>query len=317
MEITQSYAKPSSAAPRGDGMGFSLSAQAERPPVALQALVLDSLSYARAMLALHEVVSGDLRFQEKDHTAYQEWVQGQYLKELDAVAGERLRALPGQRAELERVREQIAPLQTRERELYRQYEGGDMWKAKSKYWKYLWSHNKALWWLLDPVVSVHPDGVIFEVFSQDESSYGRVTVPMDKLDTMGETVFGTTNVDFSQRLADELKRVRNYRPAFLEIGGGGVAVSTSAGTQFEKKIDLPPSWVRGFLQVQSASSLPGETVILSAATVSEILLALRQRREKGGPRSLRFKLAPESEADYRNRAVGRGNRRAGASLAGQ
>ena len=292
MEITQSYARPSSAAPHGDGLGFSLSTQNERPPVALQALVRDSLAYARAMLALHEVVSGDLRFHEKDHTAYQEWVQGKYLEELDAVAGDRLRALPGQREELEGLRESIAPLQKRERELYRDYEGGDIWKAKSAYWKYLYTHNKALWWLLDPVVSVHPDGVIFEVFSQDESSYGRVTVPMEKLETLGDTQFGTTNVDFSQRLADELMRVRNYRPAFLEIGAGGVAVSTTTGTQFEKKIDLPPSWVRGFLQVQSASSLPGETVILSASTVSEMLLALRQRREKGGPRSLRFKLTP-------------------------
>ncbi len=295
MEITQSYAKPSSAAPRGEGTNFSLSIQSERPPVALQALVLDSLSYARAMLALHEVVSGDLRFKEKDHSAYQTWVQGQYLQELDAVAGARLRALPGQHEQLQRVREAMAPLQKRERELYRDYDGGDMRKAKTRYWKYLYTHNKALWWLLDPVVSVHPDSVIFEVFSQDESSYGRVTVPMEKLDTIGETVFGTTNVDFSQRLADEFKRVRNYRPAFLEIGGGGVAVSTSAGTQFEKKIDLPPSWVRGFLQVQSASSLPGETVILSSATVSELLLVMRQRREKGGPRSLRFKLSPNQK----------------------
>ncbi len=292
MQITQSYARPSVATPREGGLAFELATEEHRPRVALQAIVRDSLAYARVMLALHEVVSGDARFQAKDHSAYQAWVQARYLEDLNAEMGERLRALPGLHDELAQLKEKIKPLQKRERELYRNYEGGDLWKVRVRYWKYLATHNRALWILLDPVVSVHPDGVIFEVFSRDESSYGRVTVPMDRLETFGETVFGTTNVDFSQRLADEIKRVRNYRPAWLGVGGEGVSLSTSAGAQFEKKIDLPPSWVRGFLQVQSATSLPGESVMLSAATVAEILLALRRRREKGGPRSLRFKLAP-------------------------
>jgi len=149
-----------------------------------------------------------------------------------------------------------------------------------------------LWMILDPVVSVHPDATIFEVFSLDESSYARVTVPTEKLDTLGETIYGTTNVDFSQRLADELQRVRDYRPAFLGVGDSGVSVATTAGSRFEKKIDLPPSWVRGFLQVQSAASLPATQVVFSAATIAELLLALRSRREKQGPRSLKFRLVP-------------------------
>jgi hypothetical protein len=38
--------------------------------------------------------------------------------------------------------------------------------------------------------------------------------PQKNLETLGETVFGTTNVDYSKRLADEMRRVRDYRPAF-------------------------------------------------------------------------------------------------------
>ena len=292
MQITQSYAKPSAATIRPDGMEFSLSTEAHRPIVALQAMVSDSLAYARVMLALHEVVSSDLRFAEKDHTAYQEWVQARYLEELDDVMGDRLRALPAQQEELAQLKEKVAPLKKRERELWGKIEGGDLWKAKGRYWKWLLVHNKALWWILDPVVSVHPDATIFEVFSRDESSYARVTVPASKLQTMGETIYGTTNVDFSARLADELRRVRDYRPAFLGVGGEGVSIQTTAGQQFEKKIDLPPSWVRGFLQVQSAASLPGVEVMLSSGTVAEILLALRKQREKASPRSLRFHLVP-------------------------
>jgi hypothetical protein len=293
MQITQSYSAPSSVAPREDGgLGFSLSTEAHRPRVQLQAIIQDSRAYARVMLALHEVVSDDLRFQEKDHSAYQEWVQARYLEELESMHGARIKAIPQKREEVARVKKLLEPFEKRERELWVAIDGGDLWKAKSRYWKWLFDKNKALWWILDPVVSVHPDATIFEVFSRDESSYARVTVPTEKLDSFGETIFGTTNVDFSQRLADELKRVRDYRPAFLGVGGEGVSIQTSAGAQLEKKIDLPPSWVRGFLQVQSAASLPATEVLLSASTVAELLFILRGRREKQGPRSLKFHLAP-------------------------
>jgi hypothetical protein len=60
----------------------------------------------------------------------------------------------------------------------------------------------------------------------------------------------------------------------------------------EKKIDLPPTWVRGFLQVQSAAALPGTGLRLSAGTVADVLSILERRRERAGPRSLRFLLAP-------------------------
>ncbi len=117
-------------------------------------------------------------------------------------------------------------------------------------------------------------------------------MPTNNLDTLGEVSYGTTNVDFSQSLADELARVRDYRAAFLSVGSGGVSVQTSAGTRLEKKIDLPPSWVRGFLQVGSASSLATTSLELSATTVGEILRLLGARRETSGPRSLKFHLVP-------------------------
>jgi len=290
MEITQNYARPSTATLRDDGLGFEMSTESSRPPVALQAVVRHSLSYARVMLSLYEVVSSNFKFERKDTNAYQAWVQERYLEELKASMGERMRGLPEKQKELESVRASLKPLHKERQHFHQILHSNDLWTAKSRYWKWLYDKNKALWIILDPVVSVHPDGVIFEVFSRDESSYGRVTVPTENLQTLGETIFGTTNVDYSKRLADEMRRVRDYRPAFLGVGGAGVSISTSAGNQFEKKIDLPPSWVRGFLQVQSASSLPGTHLTLSSGTVAEILFALREKREAGGPRSLRFQL---------------------------
>ncbi len=82
MQITQSYARPSSGALTSEGMRLDVAAELSRPPVALNALVRDSLAYARVMLALYAVVSGDHRVKPKDHTAYQEWVQQRYLEEL-------------------------------------------------------------------------------------------------------------------------------------------------------------------------------------------------------------------------------------------
>ena len=144
------------------------------------------------------------------------------------------------------------------------------------------------WMVLDPVISVHPDAVIFEAFSLDESSYGRISVPSNLLETLGDVDYGTTNIDFSQALADEIYRVRSYRPAWLKVAFEKVELSTAVGGTVEKKIDLPESWVRGFLQVQSASTLDGIMVTLHSQTVARILSELERKKERESPRSLRF-----------------------------
>jgi hypothetical protein len=292
MEVTQNYARPSSATMQPDGLHMEVSAEQSRPNVYLEAMVKDSRAYARLMLALYEVVSGDFRAQPKDHTAYQEWVYQRYLEELPGELAARALNVPDLMERQKALNERVKALNKEAHQLEQIACGAEYYRAVRKYYDYLYKHDYQMWYVLDPVVSVHPDGVIFEVFSQDESSYGRVTVPTEKLDTLGERVYGTTNIDFSRALADEFERVRSYRPAFLQVGSQGVSVSTGAGEAVEKKIDLPPSWVRGFLQVQSASVFATINVTLSASVLAEILAALRARKETVGPRSLRFVLAP-------------------------
>ncbi len=292
MEVTQSYARPSSGTLTADGMQLHVAAELSRPPVALSAFVRDSLAYARVMLALYAVVSGDHRAKPKDHTAYQEWVQQRYLEDLGAEMASRLRQMPGLNDQRDTLKARVTALRKDAQPLEKLLQSTEFFAARAKYFKWLWDNDKDAWMVLDPVVSVHPDCVVFEVFSIDESSYGRVTVPMDKLDTLGETVYGTTNVDYSKALANEISRVRDYRPAYLSVGGGGVSVATGAGEHLEKKIDLPPTWVRGFLQVQSAAAFAGIDLTLSASTVAEMLAVLRRRHEDAGPRSLRFVLTP-------------------------
>jgi hypothetical protein len=292
MQVTQAYARPPRATMDGSGLKMDMPAELSRPGVRLDAQVKDSLQYARVMLALYEVVSSDLRTKQKDHTAYQTWVQERYMEELGPLLAQKLRRQPELKARQELLKTGIKDLDRRIRPLEDKLDGLDFHKAKYQYFGWLGKHDKDAWWLLDPVVSVHPDCVVFEVFSMDESSYGRVTVPMDKMDTFGDVAFGTTNVDYSAALADEIRRVRSYRPAFLSIAAEGVSVATGAGERVEKKIDLPPTWVRGFLQVQSAAAFSGVDLTLSASTMAEVLAVLARRREKHGPRSLKFVLAP-------------------------
>jgi hypothetical protein len=290
MEVTQSYARPSSATLERGGLRLELVAEQSRPAVFLEAMVRGSLGYARAMLALHGVVSGDQRSRQRDHSAYQAWVQERYLEELPGELLSRYAEMPGLKLQRDGLARQVADLERRVRALRWKAEGGNFRKAMQNYFAWLWKHARDQWMVLDPVVSVHPDGVMFEVFSIDESSYGRVTVPIEKLDIFGERACGTTNIDFSRRLARELERVRSYRPAWIQIGAGEVTLATHAGEVLEKKIDLPPSWVRGFTQVQAAATYPSTDLTLSADTVAEVLSVLCRRREVHGPRSLRFRL---------------------------
>ncbi len=292
MEITQHYARPSSGNMASDGMHLDVSAEQSRPGVHLDAMVKDSLAYARLMLALYEVVTSDLRNAPKDHTAYQEWVQQRYLEELGSQMTERAAALPALMEQRKTVQANVSKRQKEVWDLENLASGGVYYQHKRRYFAWLLEHDKDAWWVLDPVVSVHPDCLIFEVFSQDELSYGRVTVPTESLDVFGTAVYGTTNIDYSRPLADEIRRIRSYRPAFLQIGAEGVTLATSAGESVEKKIDLPPSWVRGFLQVQSAVAFGTVDLKLSASTVADVLAILRRKREKVGPRSLRFVVKP-------------------------
>ena len=147
--------------------------------------------------------------------------------------------------------------------------------------------------ILDPVVTVHPDEVAFEAFSRDESTCARLAAKYELFERVDEFQCGTTNVDFSTRLHGELERMRTYRRTRFDIDPTGFGVATGAGPgHFEKKIDLPESWVMGFLQVHSAMSLGLTRFRMAPVDLYNIVRFLRRHRAKVSPRALRYELEP-------------------------
>jgi hypothetical protein len=151
--------------------------------------------------------------------------------------------------------------------------------------------------LLDPVITVHPDRVFFEAFSQDQSVYAMVILNPAMFETSGDVRTGTTNVDFTAWLWAALNELRSSRETWLSVESGGFQVKTkSAGGRFEQKVELPDSWVRGFLQVTGAMAVPGTRVTARAADLLAAIRFLRYTKAKVSPRALRYEFTPGEDA---------------------
>src|SRR5207237_1964988 len=99
--------------------------------------------------------------------------------------------------------------------------------ARTKYFQYLYKRDVEAWFVLDPVITVHPDEVFFECFSKDESSYGRLAVNFEVFEDVGEFACGTTNIDYSEALYDEFQKIRSYKTTTFAIDPSGFEVATS------------------------------------------------------------------------------------------
>lgn len=265
------------------GMGVDLS----RDPVFLDGDIRDSVAFAQLMLALGEAVKTDERRQAKDNSAYQEWVANEYVKELSAELGISEEKLPALLEKREKLNAKYQKLMGEAQKLQTSINA-----PRTSYYSWLLKNNRALWMVLDPIVSVHPDKTYFEAFSADESVYARVTLPHEAVEFSEPPQLGTTNIDFSVDLEREFARARDYRPLHLNVGLGAVELSTAASTAREKKIDLPESWVKGLVEVQAALSLASVSLVIDSWRLADVLAMLESRREKEGPRSLRFELTP-------------------------
>lgn len=244
------------------------------------------IAFREAISALHDVVVSDLRFKPKDKTAYKEWVAqnealflAEYMGNYDVNVAD---------AKMEAIKTSLAGVRAEKEKIM-----GPFYKARQQYFNYLYNNNKEAWIVLDPVITIHPDELFFECFSQDESTYGKLGCNYNVFTAIDDYKCGTTNVDYSRELYEEFQKIRDYKETELKVDPSGFTVQTTDEEQYkEVKIDLPDSWVRGFLQVSSAMTLPTIQFDLHPMDIYSICLLLRRFKEKRGPRSLRYILEP-------------------------
>ncbi len=225
----------------------------DREPVRFEGRIKDPLAFREAMSALYAIVGSDYRYVPKDRTAYVAYL---------------------------RMKREVAGL--------------GVWQAQQAYHSWMLRNDPVAAVILDPVITVHPDQVFFEVFSKDEGTYAKLAFARDAFDAVGKPDCGTTNIDFSQALFDSVQQMRGYRETRLAIGRDAVKLATEAtGEVLEKQVQVPDSWLRGFLQVQSAAALPADTFSLAPMDLYNLMRYLRMHGDrKGQRRGLRVELVP-------------------------
>jgi hypothetical protein len=261
----------------------ALAANTLREATFLEGGIRLPLLLREGLAALYDVVVSDFKYRPKDRVAFFAWLAEQDRKFLANL---------GVRSQ--QARQQIEQVEARLFELdsLREKRRAGFYRARDRYFEYVYKNEYELAYLLDPVITVHPDEVSFEAFSKDESSYGRLAVSYEMFERVDQFECGTTNIDFSPRLHDELDRMRSYRRTRFAVNPSGLSVATGKEVYKEKKIDLPDSWLMGFLQVHSTMNLSLTRLRLAPVDLFNMIRYLRRRRAKTSPRSMRFELVP-------------------------
>lgn len=284
MEVTYRYAGASRVGSNSKQTDMAFAPDLSRPPTFFIGELKDKRRFREAMSCLHDVVISDMRFVPKNREDYQRWLANEEERLLAEFVGRSAQV----KEELDAVSNELALMNRQAGDILAPY-----YKAQDKYFKYLYKNDMDAWFVLDPVITIHPDQVFFECFSEDESSYGKLSCQFDVFDNISEQSYGTTNIDYSTKLYNEFQKIRDYRTTLLKIDPDGFNIQTSGGNEYEeKKIDLPESWVRGFLQVSSAMTLPMVTLRLQPMDIHNLCSQLKRKKERVGPRSMRFELTP-------------------------
>jgi len=255
--FTLRYPDASQVLQQAESTQLALFGNLHRPEVSLNATLKEPLSFRAALAALYAVVSSDFRYTPKDRTAY--------------LAYQRLK---------------------------RDASNLNLWEAQQAYFDWLLRNDPLAFLILDPIITVHPDSVILEVFSKDEGSYASLALAPTGLSFEETPRYGTTNIDFSENLLAGIQRIRSYHTTHLAVGSETVSLSNpdatgQTETVIEKTINVPDTWLRGFLQVQAAATLPHDTFTLAPIDLYNVLRHLRLHADKKGQRrGLRIELVP-------------------------
>ena len=236
-----------------------LFSQLQRDAVQFSGKLKQPLAFREALATLFAIVGSDYRYVPKDRTAYTAFMQMRRSNQNQSLA-----------------------------------------KAYRAYFDWLLRNDPLAYLILDPVISVHPDAVVMEVFSKDEGCYASLSFDHSFFASEGQVQYGTTNIDFSPDLAQGIEQIRSFRETQLTIGQQAVGLTSQTAEALpnseviEKRINVPQSWLRGFLQVQSSAQLAADVFYLKPLDLYNALRYLRLHADvKGKRRGLRIELEPK------------------------
>lgn len=306
MQVNYKYASPSQCSQNNDKTTLGFSPDLSRDEtVSFLGKLKHPLLFRDAMLMLREIVISDMSQQKKERPEYFVWLEEEIERRIKAhkeyaphIREALQQKIDAYDADLLQQNTQIKKLLDMQRELKKQIDQYDAWKdyykIEREFWNFIRERDYSLWFVLDPVITVHKDQVSFEAFSIDESTYGCLCVAMDEFDLLQPAKLGTTNIDFSAKLEKEMQRFRSYTDVTLSVNPDGFTIDNDIVPEYvEKKIDLPETWIKGFNQVSSAAALDGIEVELTPSDMYDICAFLRKHKEKKSPRYMKWILEPE------------------------
>lgn len=305
MKVGYKYASPSRCTQVNNQATLGLSPDLSRDEkVSFCGKLNHPLLFRDAMLMLREIVISDAGKKQKERTDYFTWLNEEIERRVKAhkeymphVRENLQKQMDSCDSELSSKKNEINQLLNIQRNLKKQIDQYDAWrdyyKIERDFWKFIKDRDYDLWFVLDPVITVHKDQVSFEAFSVDESIYGCLSVSMDEFDLLQAPQLGTTNIDFSAKLEKEMQRFRSYTDVTLSVNPEGFTIDNDIVPEYiEKKIDLPETWIKGFNQVSSAAALSGTELALSPSDMYDICAFLRKHKEKKSPRYMKWILEP-------------------------
>lgn len=305
MKVNYDYASPSLCTQENNQTTLGLSPDLSRSEqVSFLGRLKHPLIFRDAMLMLRQIVISDTRPTKKERVEFFDWLDreierrivlhDQYAPQLRASLSqdidETIEALGSKDDEIAKLLEVKAALK-------KEIDASDTWKDYYKlersFWQYIKNKDLDLWFVLDPVITVHEDQVSFEAFSLDESIYGILSIDKEEFELLAPPKLGTTNIDFSYKLAQEMERFRTYNDVVLSVNPSGFTVDSGVLPEhLEKKIDLPETWIKGFNQVSAAASLDGLELDLSPIDFYDICSFLKRHKARKSPRYMKWVLTP-------------------------
>jgi len=146
----------------------------------------------------------------------------------------------------------------------------------------------------DPVMTVHPDRIGIEAFTQDMGAYVSLQIDPAVFRLLGEPHFGSSHIDFSVWLWNALGELRTSGRTQFRVDSAGQDLA--AANLLEQKLALPGAWVRSVLEMQAAMARPGMRLRLRPVDLLAALHFLALNPARVSPQALRYEMRPGEPA---------------------